>query len=98
MRVKLDGLSPEKRAAVQAFKGDIAAVFNDLYEDKWDQELWDRAVGKLSSRPFSPSMIDRPARVDVERAGSRSRTVRHQARDHLRPLCARALCVTVDAI
>lgn len=83
MRIKLDSLSPEKRAAVQAFKGDITAVFNDLYEDKWDQELWDRAVGKLSSRPFPPSMIDGAARVDMEGIGSRSHTVRHRARDHL---------------
>ena len=46
MRVKLEHLSPEKRAAVQDFKSDIASVFNDLYEDKWDQERWDRAVSK----------------------------------------------------
>ena len=50
MRVKLDDLSPEKRAAVQDFKSDITSVFNDLYEEKWDQERWDRAVGE----PFSP--------------------------------------------
>lgn len=46
MRVKLEDLSPEKRAAVQDFKTDITSVFNDLYEDKWDQERWDRAVGE----------------------------------------------------
>ena len=49
MRVKLEDLSPEKRAAVQDFKSDITSVFNDLYEDKWDQERWDRAVGKQIS-------------------------------------------------
>lgn len=48
MRVKIEDLSPEKRAAVQDFKADITSVFNDLYEDKWDQQLWERAVGKQS--------------------------------------------------
>jgi len=51
MRVKLEDLSPEKRTAVQDFKTDITTVFNDLYEDKWDQERWDEAVGKQISRP-----------------------------------------------
>ena len=52
MRVRLEDLSPEKRAAVQDFKTDITSVFNDLYEDKWDQERWERAVGK---RLFVPA-------------------------------------------
>jgi len=45
MRVKLEDLSPEKRAAVQDFKTDITSVFNDIYGDNWDQERWDTAVG-----------------------------------------------------
>ena len=62
MRHKLEDLSPEKRAAVQAFKSDITSVFNDLYEEKWDQERWDRAVGKRfssdpSDRPQCPSRV-----------------------------------------
>lgn len=44
MRVKLDDLSPEKRITVQDFKNDITAVFNDLYEEKWDQHKWDQAT------------------------------------------------------
>ena len=54
MRVKLEDLSPEKRAAVQDFKSDITSVFNDIYGDKWDQERWDRAVGGLFSSPLLP--------------------------------------------
>jgi len=46
MRVKFGDLSQEKRAAIQRFKTDITSVFNDLYEDRWDQERWDKAVGK----------------------------------------------------
>lgn len=61
MRAKLEDLSPEERAAVQHFKTDITIVFNDLYEDRWDQERWDRAVGKQSPRPFSFPMENRPA-------------------------------------
>lgn len=58
MRVKLEDLSPEKRAAIQDFKTDITSVFNDIYGDKWDQERWDRAVGGLFLffRPFSLSL------------------------------------------
>ena len=44
MRVKLEDLSPEKRTAVLDFKADITGVFNDLYEDKWDQQKWDMAI------------------------------------------------------
>jgi len=44
MRVKLEDLSPDKRAAVQDFKNDIIGVFNDLYEEKWDQQKWDTAI------------------------------------------------------
>jgi len=49
MRVKLDDLSPEKRAAVQDFKNDITAVFNELYEDKWDEIQWSAAVHKYKA-------------------------------------------------
>jgi len=44
MRVRLEDLSPEKRAAVQDFRDDIIGVFSDLYEDKWDQQKWDKAI------------------------------------------------------
>lgn len=71
MRVKLEDLSPEKRAAVHDFKTDITSVFNDLYEDKWDQERWDGAVGKPSSSPFSPSNDQKTHRVDVKHLGSK---------------------------
>ena len=70
MRVKLEDLSPEKRAAVHDFKTDITSVFNDLYEDKWDQERWDRAVGKPSSSPFSTPNDQKTYRLDVKHPGS----------------------------
>jgi hypothetical protein len=44
MRVKLEDLSPEKRRAVQDFKNDITGVFDELYEDKWNQKRWDDAM------------------------------------------------------
>lgn len=58
MRIKPENLSPEKRAAVQDFKTNITGVFNNLYEDSWDEERWDRAVGKLFSlHPFFGAIL-----------------------------------------
>lgn len=64
MRAKLESPCPEEHAAVQDFKSDIASVFNDLYEEKWDQERWDRAVGKLFSRTFSSGST--PVSVSID--------------------------------
>jgi len=65
MRVKLEDLSPEKRAAVQDFKSDITSVFNDIYGDKWDQERWDRAIGGYFLRPFSLPTSDSVSNVYI---------------------------------
>ena len=69
MRVKLENRSPEERAVVQVFKTDVTSVFNDLYEDKWDQERWERTVGKLS--PVHPYPLDdqQTRRVDMKCVG-----------------------------
>lgn len=60
MRVRLEDLSPEKRAAVQDFKTDITSVFNNFYEDSWDEERWDRAVRKLPPVPSPPDRRTNP--------------------------------------
>ncbi|PCH42305.1 hypothetical protein WOLCODRAFT_152330 [Wolfiporia cocos MD-104 SS10] len=61
----VDELAPEERAATEDFKTNIWAIFQPLYEEKWDQARWDAAVSRFraSHKPEVVQTFMRKARL-----------------------------------
>ncbi|KZT07685.1 uncharacterized protein LAESUDRAFT_724671 [Laetiporus sulphureus 93-53] len=55
---KRDSETPEELAAMNDFKTNVWAVFQPLYEAKWDQARWDAAVAKFRAA-HDPAVVDK---------------------------------------
>lgn len=73
-------LTPEEKVVVTDFESNISNVFNPLFEDKWDEDLWNRSVGMslhsllVSTAALTSSHVSPRSRLQRE---TRSRT-RHE--------------------
>ncbi|OCH95437.1 hypothetical protein OBBRIDRAFT_788327 [Obba rivulosa] len=50
--------SSRESAALNDFRTNIWGVFQDLYEDKWDQVRWDTAVARFQSK-YPPAVLEK---------------------------------------
>jgi hypothetical protein len=39
--------TPEEKTVFDDFRVSIGRVFQHLYDEKWDEELWHKAIGRL---------------------------------------------------
>lgn len=66
------GMTPEQQAVLQDFRTSIGKVFKSLYDEKWDEGLWNTTIG-------TPVWIHRSA--DAEVVCSASFETRHAKPD-----------------